>query len=348
MKHIKKYLLVLIFCLSLCGCGTSSELGQNIQDVLQELPTEEIKDAITDTITDTIVDLLQPTATPTPIGQQSQTSSSNNQNQEVTTDFSVLTEITLDDIPKYTTEAFAVVNDNVPFFKVDTSFTNSFEIYPDLDELGRCQIVYANVGTDIMPTEERGSISSVKPSGWVNAKYDCVDGSYLYNRCHLIGFQLTGENANKRNLITGTRYMNVDGMLPFENLIADYVKETKNHVMLRVYPMFEGDNLVADGVLMEAWSVEDEGEGICFNVFVYNIQPGIEIDYKTGESWLAGEGSATKEDKKDYVVNTNTKKFHEPTCSSAISTTGNNRKEVTTTREELINQGYEACGKCKP
>lgn len=348
MKHLKKYFLILVFCLSLCGCGTSSELGQNIQDVLQELPTEEITDAITDTITDTIVDLLQPTATPTPIGQQSQPSSSDNQNQEVTTDFSVLTEITLADIPKYTTEAFTVVNDNVPFFKVDTSFTTSFEIYPDLDDLGRCQIVYANVGTDIMPTEERGSISSVKPSGWVNAKYDCVDGSYLYNRCHLIGFQLTGENANKRNLITGTRYMNVDGMLPFENMIADYVKETKNHVMLRVYPMFEGDNLVADGVLMEAWSVEDEGEGICFNVFVYNIQPGVEIDYATGESWLAGEGSSNKEDKKDYVINTNTKKFHEPSCSSATSTTGNNRKEVTTTREDLINQGYEACGKCKP
>ncbi len=291
MKHIKKYFLLLIFCLSLCGCGTSGELGQNIQDVLQELPTEEIKDALTDVVVDTIVDLLESTPTPTSIPTQntqtSQNSGSNNEEKEVTTDFSVITEISLDDIPKYTTEAFAVVNDNVPFFTVDTSFTTSFEVYSDLDELGRCQIVYANVGTDIMPTEERGSISSVKPSGWINAKYDCVDGSYLYNRCHLIGFQLTGENANKRNLITGTRYMNVDGMLPFENMIADYVKETKNHVMLRVYPIFEGDNLVADGVLMEAWSVEDEGEGICFNVFVYNIQPGVEINYATGESKLA-------------------------------------------------------------
>ena len=289
MKRIKNYLLILIFCLSLCGCGTSGELGQNIQDVLQELPTEEIKDAITDVVIDTIVDLLESTPTPTPVSntQSSQSSGSSSEAKEVTTDFSVITEISLADIPKYTTEAFAVVNDNVPFFTVDSTFTTSFEVYPDLDELGRCQIVYANVGTDIMPTEERGSISSVKPSGWINAKYDCVDGSYLYNRCHLIGFQLTGENANKRNLITGTRYMNVDGMLPFENMIADYVKETKNHVMLRVYPMFEGDNLVADGVLMEAWSVEDDGEGICFNVFVYNIQPGVEINYATGESKLA-------------------------------------------------------------
>lgn len=291
MKRIKNYLLILIFCLSLCGCGTSGELGQNIQDVLQELPTEEIKDAITDVVVDTIVDLLESTPTPTPVQntQSSQSSGSSSEAKEVTTDFSVITEISLKDIPKYTTEAFAVVNDNVPFFTVDSTFTTSFEVYPDLDELGRCQIVYANVGTDIMPTEERGSISSVKPSGWINAKYDCVDGSYLYNRCHLIGFQLTGENANKRNLITGTRYMNVDGMLPFENMIADYVKETKNHVMLRVYPMFEGDNLVADGVLMEAWSVEDDGEGICFNVFVYNIQPGVEINYATGESKLAEE-----------------------------------------------------------
>lgn len=345
MKRIKNYLLVLIFCLSLCGCGSSEELGQNIQDILQELPTDEIKDAITDTITDTITDLLEPTKTPE---EDAETPNNENEDKEVTTDFSIVTEISLEDIPDYTTEAFAVVNNNVPFFTVDTSFTTSFEVYPDLDELGRCRIVYANVGQDIMPTEERGSISSVKPSGWVTAKYDCVDGSYLYNRCHLIGFQLTGENANKRNLITGTRYMNVDGMLPFENMIADYVKETGNHVMLRVYPMFEGDNLVADGVLMEAWSVEDEGEGICFNVFIYNIQPGVEIDYATGESWLAGQGSSSKEEKKDYVVNVNTKKFHEPSCSSAKSTTGDNRKEVTSTREDLIKEGYEACGKCKP
>ena len=200
-----------------------------------------------------------------------------------TTDFTVL-EITLDDIPDYSEEAFCVINGNEPFFSLSKDMTTSFEVYSELDELGRCGIVYANVGQELMPTEERGSISSVKPSGWVTVKYDFVDGKYLYNRCHLIGFQLTGENANRKNLITGTRYMNVDGMLPFENMIADYVKETGNHVMLRVYPMFHGDDLVAEGVLMEAKSVEDEGEGICFNVFVYNIQPGVEIDYATGES----------------------------------------------------------------
>ena len=220
-----------------------------------------------------------PTATPSvPI-----TDSLNREEATPTEDFSIL-EITLEEIPDYTEEAYAVVNDNVPFFVVSPDMTESFEVYSELDELGRCGVVYANVGQDLMPTEERGSISSVKPSGWVTVKYDFVDGKYLYNRCHLIGFQLTGENANRKNLITGTRYMNVDGMLPFENMIADYVKETGNHVMLRVYPMFDGDDLVAEGVLMEAWSVEDEGEGICFNVFVYNIQPGVEIDYATGES----------------------------------------------------------------
>ena len=204
----------------------------------------------------------------------------------VTTDFGIL-EITLEDVPDYSGEAYCVVNDNIPFFVVTPDMTDSFEVYTELDELGRCGVVYANIGPDLMPTEERGSISSVKPSGWVTAKYDFVDGKYLYNRCHLIGFQLTGENANRENLITGTRYMNVDGMLPFENMVADYIKETGNHVMYRVYPMFEGDNLVAEGALMEAWSVEDEGEGICFNVFVYNIQPGVEINYATGESKAA-------------------------------------------------------------
>jgi len=223
------------------------------------------------------------TPTPTITGA----ASTQRDNAAVTTDFSIM-EITAEDIPDYDGEsAYCVINDNVPFFVVTPDMTESFEVYTDLDELGRCGVVYANIGPDLMPTEERGSISGVKPSGWVTAKYDCVDGKYLYNRCHLIGFQLTGENANKQNLITGTRYMNVDGMLPFENMVADYLKETGNHVMFRVYPVFDGDNLVADGVLMEAWSVEDEGEGICFNVFVYNIQPGVEIDYATGESRLA-------------------------------------------------------------
>ena len=184
---------------------------------------------------------------------------------------------------------YEVLNNNVPEFTEDEITTESFEQYAELDELGRCGTAFACVGVDLMPTEERGSISRVKPTGWDSVKYDCVDGKYLYNRCHLIGFQLTGDNANKKNLITGTRYLNVEGMLPFENMIADYVKETNNHVLYRVTPVFQEDYLVADGVQMEAWSVEDDGEGICFHVFAYNVQPGVSIDYATGESWLTKE-----------------------------------------------------------
>lgn len=192
---------------------------------------------------------------------------------------------TLDSIPEFDGEnAYVIINNNVPFFTDEEKVTESYEKYGDLDGLGRCTVCIACVGIDIMPTEERESISSVKPSGWINAEYDFIPGGYLYNRCHLIGFQLTGENANKQNLITGTKYLNIEGMLPFENQIADYVKETENHVMLRVTPIYEGDNLVASGVLLEAWSVEDEGDGICFCIYAYNNQPGVIIDYSTGES----------------------------------------------------------------
>lgn len=190
----------------------------------------------------------------------------------------------IEEIPEFSGDAYIAVNDNVPFFMPEERTTESFEEYADLDELGRCGVTMACIGLDIMPTEERGDIGSVKPTGWHSVKYDIVDGKYLYNRCHLIGFQLAGENANKRNLITGTRYLNIEGMLPFENLVADYVQETGNHVLYRVTPIFDGDNLVAHGVLMEGWSVEDEGEGVCFCVYAYNAQPGITIDYATGES----------------------------------------------------------------
>ena len=195
--------------------------------------------------------------------------------------------IDLSNIPEYNGEPYIAVNGNVPFFE-DTEVTaTSFEEYSDLDNLGRCGVAMASVGQDIMPTEERGSIGQIKPAGWHTVKYDCVDGKYLYNRCHLLGYQLTGENANERNLITGTRYLNVDGMLPFENMVADYVMETGNHVMYRVIPIYTGNNLVADGVLMEGYSVEDQGEGITFCVYVYNVQPGVRIDYATGDSSLA-------------------------------------------------------------
>ena len=191
-------------------------------------------------------------------------------------------------VPEFTDQPYVVINNNVPFFTEEEKATQDvFEYYSELDSLGRCGMAIANVCKELMPTGERGNIGQVKPSGWQTAKYDHVDGNYLYNRCHLIGFQLTGENANEKNLITGTRYMNVDGMLPFENMIDDYVDETENHVLYRVTPVFEGEELVARGVLMEAYSVEDEGEGICFNVYVYNNQPDVVIDYATGESRLA-------------------------------------------------------------
>ena len=189
------------------------------------------------------------------------------------------------EIPEFSGDAYIAINGNVPFFVEEEYTTESYEYYSELDELGRCGVTIACIGIDIMPTEDRGEIGSVKPSGWHSVKYDIVDGKYLYNRCHLIGFQLAGENANKQNLITGTRYLNIEGMLPFENLVADYVKETENHVLYRVTPIFEGEDLVAQGVVMEGWSVEDDGEGVCFCVYAYNAQPGIVIDYATGDSW---------------------------------------------------------------
>lgn len=194
-------------------------------------------------------------------------------------------------VPEYAGAPYVEINDNKPFFSEEDFTTESFEFYSSLDLLGRCGAAFANISKEIMPTEERGPIGMIKPSGWHTVKYpDIIEDLYLYNRCHLIGYQLSGENANEKNLITGTRYMNVEGMLPFENQVASYVRETNNHVLYRVTPRFTERNLVADGVLMEAYSVEDSGAGVSFCVFVYNVQPGIEIDYKTGESKLAEGG----------------------------------------------------------
>lgn len=254
----------------------------------------------------------------------------------------------LSDISEYSGKPYAVVNNNKPFFQKDEISKNSFEYYSPLDSLGRCGVTLACIGQDIMPTEDRGEIGQVKPTGWHTVKYDCVDGKYLYNRCHLIGYQLTGENANTRNLITGTRYMNVDGMLPFENKVDDYIEETNNHVMYRVTPIFEGDNLLATGVLMEAYSVEDNG-ALSFNVFCYNVQPGVSIDYETGDSSLSSTVTTTQpSESQEYVLNTSSKKFHYPSCSSVDDMKESNKKEFTGTRDELINDGYSPCGYCKP
>ena len=256
--------------------------------------------------------------------------------------------VALSDVPEFSGEPYVVINDNEPSFPAEDFTSEGFEEYSPFDDLGRCGVAYANVGLETMPTEERGSISNVKPTGWKSVQYDFVDGKSLYNRCHLIGFQLTGENANRQNLITGTRYMNVDGMLPFENLVADYVKETENHVLYRVTPIFEGDNLVASGVQMEAQSVEDKGAGVCFNVYVYNNQPGVTIDYATGDSWASDEVPADTGKESTYILNTSSRKFHQPDCGSVETISPSNKNSYTGTREELINQGYEACGKCKP
>ena len=271
---------------------------------------------------------------------------------------------TLNDIPPFSGEPFVVLNENKPDFKATELVTKSYETYSEFDSLGRCGVVIACIGKDLMPTDDREEIGSVTPSGWVQKKYDTelVEGGYLYNRCHLIGFQLTGENANKLNLITGTRYMNVDGMLPFENMVADYIKETNNHVLYRVTPIFDGNDLVASGVVMEAFSVEDNGEGICFNVYVYNNQPGITINYATGESALGdnidmggntdtegGDGDEDNVNKEGYyVINKSSGKFHYPTCSYAENLSSANKAEHTGERDTLIAQGYSPCGKCKP
>lgn len=262
--------------------------------------------------------------------------------------------VSLEEVPAYSGSPYVELDGNQPGFSLEERTTDSFETYSTLDALGRCGQAYACIGQDLMPTEDRESISSVRPTGWVQAEYDFVEGGSLYNRCHLIGFQLTGENANEENLITGTRYMNVEGMLPFENMVADYIKETGNHVLYRAIPIFEGENLVASGVVMEAFSVEDEGEGVCFHVYVYNVQPGVEIDYATGESWETGDSafsaleSQAEEQETDYVLNTSSKKFHRPDCSSVDSMSEKNRQEYHGTREELIAQGYEPCGSCNP
>lgn len=262
---------------------------------------------------------------------------------------------TIEEVPVFSGSPYVEINQNQPNFSEEEKITESFETYSNLDSLGRCGVAYACIGEDLMPTEDRESISQIKPSGWQTVKYDFVDGKYLYNRCHLIGFQLTGENANEENLITGTRYMNVEGMLPFENMVADYVKETGNHVLYRVTPVFEGEELVARGAQMEAWSIEDNGDGVCYNVYVYNNQPGVIIDYRTGESWISSEystsspktNSSAKPSEK-YILNISSRKFHLPDCPSVDTIKEKNKKEYSGSRDILIAEGYSPCQECNP
>lgn len=311
---------------------------------------------------------------------ESDTNSTSNPSQSEDSRQSLLEEIQADvlALPAYSKSASIKLNNNTPYYTEDeiaVAASSSYEAYSPLDSLGRCGITQASLSLDTMPTEERGEIGSVKPSGWHTVKYDGIDGNYLYNRCHLIGYQLSGENSNTRNLITGTRYMNVEGMLPYENKTADYIKSTGNHVLYRVIPIFEGDNLLASGVTMEAYSIEDAGKGLSFCVYCYNVQPGITINYVNGDSTgpaftgsTTGNTTDSKTESKTesteqsstfkqnngneisstYILNTNTRKFHRPDCSSVKKMKDKNKAEFTGTREEAIAAGYDPCGNCNP
>ena len=347
MKN-KLILLLSIFTLSLSvvACGKESNITTeaNIKNIVSEI-SENINEISSENIATEII------------------SSENTENDET---------ILLNNIPEYSGIAYVEINNNIPFFTdEDKKRTDAFETYSELDSLGRCGVAYANICKELQPTDKRGEIGSVKPSGWHTVKYnDIIDGNYLYNRCHLIGFQLAGENANEKNLITGTRYLNVVGQLPFENMVDDYVDSSNNHVLYRVTPIFERENLVASGVLMEAWSVEDNGK-LHFCVYCYNIQPGIEINYATGDSWENSNVIATdnndvffSEETKEtenniientvtennvtYILNTSSKKIHLENCSTISKMSESNKEETSETKEELVNKGYEPCKVCNP
>lgn len=358
--------IMLVLAMTLTGCGDKETVTEPKQETVIEAETEVAVEPEAEP--ETTVE--EPDATEEVIKIEPEVVEMPAEEAPVTHTMESVAEDKLV-IPAYDGNAYVAINDNVPFFTDSDMTTDSYEYYSPLDELGRCGVAYACVGQDIMPTEERGSIGEVKPTGWHTVKYDCVDGKYLYNRCHLLGYQLTGENANTSNLITGTRYLNVTGMLPFENMVADYVKETNNHVMYRVTPIFSGTNLLADGVLMEAKSVEDDGDGVLYNVFCFNVQPGVTIDYATGDSALEEVVVTPEPDPEPetpttttavveqpaqeeiptgtaYVLNSNTKKFHYPSCGSAGQIKPENRIDFVGTRDEVIAQGYVPCKKCNP
>lgn len=364
-KSVITLLLVIAFCLGGCGASTPDEtLLTEIESTTVITETEAAGNVASQESTEEE----KTEATTQSEKETAQTPTQNNNLSDK--------KISLSSIPKFSGKAYTAVNDNKPFFTPEEITDEAFEKYGNLDKKGRCTAAFACLGTEIMPgeDEDRGSISSITPTGWVQAKYDNVSGKYLYNRCHLIGWQLSAENANKANLITGTKYLNIEGMLPFENMIADYIKETGNHVMYRVTPIFEGGNVLASGVQLEAYSVEDDGDGICFNVYCYNVQPGITIDYATGSSSLTAGGSSkttagqettkakttTTKPKKTttteagagftntgtYILNTNTKKIHYPSCGSVKRMKAQNKESYTGSLDALLARGYTKCEKC--
>ena len=253
-----------------------------------------------------------------------------------------------EDIPDYSGKPYIVINNNAPDFKQSELKAKPYEHYAELDRYGRCRESVACIGKELMPKDERETISEVKPTGWHSIRFSFIDGESLYNRCHLIGFQLTGENANEKNLITGTRFLNIEGMLPFENMTAEYIRETGNHVLYRVTPIYSGTELVARGVQMEAYSVEDVGRGLCFNVFCYNVQPNVKIDYKTGEAEATVKETTTKKIEAAYVINKKSGKIHRPDCSGVKTMSDKNKLFSNESVDELIAEGYTPCGECKP
>lgn len=344
-------LYIAVFALLMSGCSMSGIADGSRSAVKGNVAVDEETTAFEQ---DTSVAVEESTEAERNLTSENSKDAESSVDSDKTAEERTASTVDLADIPEYSGKAYCEVNDNVPGFSDDELVTEAFENYSNLDFLGRCGVAYANICKELMPTEERGEIGMVKPSGWHTVKYsDRIDGNYLYNRCHLIGYQLAGENANEKNLITGTRYLNVTGMLPFENEVADYVESTDNHVLYRVTPVFDGDNLVASGVQMEAESVEDKGAGVFFNVYVYNVQPGVIIDYATGASeadpgyGVPGDDSDTANED-TYIVNTNTGKFHKPSCRSVKQMKESNKSERTTTRDELIAEGYEPCKNCNP
>ncbi|MBO4910159.1 MAG: DNA/RNA non-specific endonuclease [Lachnospiraceae bacterium] len=394
-RHILIFISTVFLAATLLSCANSANDVANdnhsdslVADTDSDSDSNISPDTDSNSISDTSTSDTSTSDTPTPAmpdntSTQADTTPQPTTSQDPTPPASY---ITATDIPAYSGAAYVELNGNQPdFTDEEKKSTEPFEYYSDLDSLGRCGVAFANVCVDLMPTEPRGEIGEIRPSGWHTVKYpDVIEDNFLYNRSHLIAYSLAGENANEKNLITGTRYLNQETMQIFELKVLDYVRWKKNHVLYRVTPVFEGDNLLAAGVQMEAWSVEDDGDGICFNVFCYNVQPQIEIDYATGESRLVIDmfadddisntdndttksGSDTSTDttksssdmsdtddnsdntaatKCDYILNTNSMKIHLPTCSSVNDIADKNRLEYKGTIEDLIKMGYKPCGRC--
>lgn len=376
MKKSILSLLLSFSVLSLFSCvSTNPDSGQSIRfqqneinKVVETITEEEQTSTIISATTFVTISTsaTSPAATHEPFTEttiretETVTSGTESTTEKADVVFPAEASVDLSSIPDYNGTAYTEINGNKPYFDVFTD--EYFEIYPELDSLGRCGTVFELIGPETMPESEREGIGMIKPSGWKTVKYpEIIPDLYLYNRCHLIGFQLCGKNADERNLITGTRYMNVSGMLKFEEETASYIRRSGNHVLYRVTPVFDGSELVVRGVLMESLSVEDNGSGLCFCVFCYNVQPGIGINYADGASWIIEEPvqtealeiiqvAETEEETvgQQYILNTNTKKFHYPSCYSVKQMKDKNKQEYSGTRDEIINQGYEACKNCNP